>query len=607
MNSDHIQRTPYFSQNASVLATKTAKDLTDSGARHEQSREPESLEYYRDVIERMFHKARFTRFNTNRTASTYNDDEYQLIPPRQSPKEEMTLEMFCERNFGKHQDYRSLIRGLGPKRQIQKLPYVRYQWFINKLYMEESPQSLVEFVTNVLDGTEVQTMDKKILIPAIHLLIHKDNMTLAFKVWNQLEDRGFVAPPFIYSIGMNKFIKQADLERALYLYIVLKHVHKSHIAKNADMLLRAMLRERQYWGLEQVADDLWDHSEQPIDSNVVQLLLNAYGKAENIPRMQEMCLHLVDKNEKLRAPVIAMMISAYSKMGMHTEALDMVDVLLQSHENMDDKLQRILISTILRTSGTKEAEMVLGMLESYKLLESSKCHTMLAKAYAREEQYDQVANVFDNVKTLGLQILPTLYTITIDSALKAGKIFRAKALLSECKPLVESAEMNHEAYHTLRLHLYSRLGQHHRVRSIWEQEIKHYKDKDGALSLYLDSAGRNGTLATVLNLWKTLNQHGCNLNNENIINSYLEALMKKKRQDMAIKAFKNEFSERGVMPSYKTFITLLQPLADAQNVALVRNLKSYVWQRYPSLIEDWKRAERLLQGQIETAQRQRKE
>ncbi|KAJ2958783.1 hypothetical protein NQZ79_g5692 [Umbelopsis isabellina] len=586
-------------------AQKEKKELDDS-ITYEASHEQESLEHYRDVIDRMFHKTKSTRSHSKAIAHTYNNNDYQLTTSRQSFKEEMTLEMFCEQNFGKNQNYRSLIQGLVPKRQIQKLPYLRYQWFVNRVYIEEGSQSLVDFVTNVLDGTEVHTMDKKILIPAIHLLLLKDNMNLAFELWNQLEDRGFLAPPFIYSIGMNKFIKQGDLERALYLYIVLKEVHKSHIAKNADMLLRSMLRERQYWGLEQVADDLWEHSEQPVDTNVLQLLLNAYGKAENITRMQEMCLHVVDRNEKLRAPVIAMMVSAYSKIGMHAEALDMVDILLQTNENLDDKLQRILISTILRISGTEEAKKVLDMLETHKLLESSKCHTMLAKAYAKQDQYGQVAKVFDNAKALGLQILPTLYTIAIDSALKAGKIYRAKTLLSECKPLVDSAEMNHEAYHTLRLHLYSRLGQHHRVRSIWEQEIKYYKDKDGALSLYIDSAGRNGTLATVLNLWKTLNQDGCILNNENIINSYLEALMKKKRQDMAIKAFKNEFSQRDVMPSYKTFITLLQPLADAQNVALVRSLKTYVWQRYPSLIGDWKRAEKLLQGQIEAAHKQKK-
>ncbi|KAG2175440.1 hypothetical protein INT43_001087 [Umbelopsis isabellina] len=592
-------------ENKSTSESRKESKKLENSTTSESLHEPESLEHYRDVIDKMFHKTNSTRSSNKAIAQTYNNNDYQLTS-RQSFKEEMTLEMFCELNFGKNQDYQSLKLGLVPKRQILKLPYLRYQWFVNRIYMEEGSQSLVDFVINVLDGTEVHTMDKKILIPAIHLLLLKENMNLAFELWNQLEDRGFLAPSFIYSIGMNKFIKQGDMERALYLYIVLKEVHKPHIAKNADMLLRSMLRERQYWGLEQVADDLWEHSEQPVDTNVLQLLLNAYGKAENIPRMQEMCLHVIDRDEKIRAPVIAMMVSAYSKMGMHAEALDMVDILLQTNDNLDDKLQRILISTILRISGTEEAKKVLDMLETHKLLESSKCHTMLAKAYAKQDQYGQVAKVFDNAKALGLHILPTLYTIAIDSALKAGKIYKAKTLLSECKPLVDSAEMNHEAYHTLRLHLYSRLGHHHRVRSIWEQEIKYYKDKDGALSLYIDSAGRNGTLSTVLNLWKTLNQDGCNLNNENIINSYLEALMKKKRQDMAIKAFKIEFSQRDAMPSYKTFITLLQPLADAQNVALVRSLKTHIWQRYPSLIGDWKRAEKLLQGQIEAAHRQKK-
>lgn len=591
-------------ENKSASGTRKASTEVENSITSESSHKSESLGHYRAVIDKMFHETKSTISTNKAIAGTYNNYDYQLTS-RSLLKEEMTLEMFCKLNFGKNQDYWSLKQGLVPKRQILKLPYLRYQWLVNRIYMEEGSQSIVDFVNNVLEGTKVHTMDKKILIPAIHLLLLKEKMNLAFELWNQLEERGFIAPSFIYSISMNKYIKQGDLERALYLYIVLKEVHKTHIAKNADMLLRSMLRERQYWGLEQVADDLWEHSEQPVDTNVLQLLLNAYGKAENIPRMQEMCLQVIDRDEKLRTPVIAMMVSAYSKMGMHTEALDMVDVLLQTNDNLDDKLQRILISTILRISGTEEAQKVLDMLETHKLLESSKCHTMLAKAYAQQDQYGQVAKVFDNAKALGLQILPTLYTIAIDSALKAGKIYRAKTLLSECEPLVDSAEMNQEAYHTLRLHLYSRLGQHHRVRSIWEQEIKYYKDKDGALSLYIDSAGRNGTLATVLNLWKTLNHDGCNLNNENIINSYLEALMKKKRQDMAIKAFKNEFSQRDVMPSYKTFITLLQPLADAQNVALVRSLKTHIWQTYPSLIGDWKRAEKLLQGQIEAAHRQK--
>lgn len=500
------------------------------------------------------------------------------------------------------------IRSTKPKSRkyiISTLTWESYQWLLEELYDQEGAAAVAELALSATHDTKSKSWYKYVIQPAIAVLLQKKETNSAFHLWNYLDTIDIPASPWLYSFAIKQFVYNGEFNNAIQLYNTTKAIDGISLEDSATRILKAMLRERKYTGIEEIADDLWDLSKDPVVPNVLELLLNAYSKAGNIQRMQDMCMHLLDQQVALRGPVIAIIISAYTKVKMRTEALDMVDVLLQTNSTMNDKIQRILISTTLSVSSTENAEEILTMLESRNLLKNSLCHLMIAIEHAKMERYDKVAALFDQAEQLGLPIVGQFFTVAVNSALKANNLPRARLLLTKCEPYLQSGEMRRDAYLTLQLTLYSREGRHNKVKYLWETELKTMANRNAALSLYLDSAGRNCDATTVLALWKSLKVEGYDLCDENLLNSYLEALLRNRHHELAVHAFKTEFQEHQLTPTAKTLITMLQPLAEKENIAMIRKLKTFVWRTYPALIPEWQNVQSMLEQQIK-GQKKRK-
>ncbi|KAH8550306.1 hypothetical protein BGW37DRAFT_468451 [Umbelopsis sp. PMI_123] len=476
-----------------------------------------------------------------------------------------------------------------------------FKWMLQQICSDQGAKVATNLVIGMLCKTKTRPLDKYLLHSAIVVMLKNYDMDEAFRLWNLLDTFDVPAQPWLYTLAIKQFVFIGKVDQAIHMYNAMKNIDDAPIDNSAGLLLRAMLRERLYDGIEQIADDLCDVLTEPADPQLLELLLNAYSKAGNIPRMQDMCSHLVDQGIQPRGPIISIIISAYMKNGMRDEALDMVDLLLQTNDKMDDKIQRILISTILQASGPKDARQLLDLLESHKLMRSCRCHIIMSSAYARVQQHEKVAEMFDRAEELGLQITPPFYTLAINSALKLNNLSRAKTLLSRCESFLDKGEMRKETFYTLQLHLHSREGRHHKVKYLWDTELKHSASRSVALSLYIDSAGHNCKASTVVYLWKSLEADGYDLNNENLINSYLEALLRTGHHDLALQAFKREFQERNITPTTKTLITVLQPLAMKQNIALIRKLKAFIFHTYPSIIPAWQSVQEVLEDQLKNA------
>jgi hypothetical protein len=50
---------------------------------------------------------------------------------------------------------------------------------------------------------------------------------------------------------------------------------------------------------------------------------------------------------------------------------------------------------------------------------------------------------------------------------------------------------------------------------------------------------------------------------------------------------------------------MLQPLAEKENIAMIRKLKTFVWRTYPALIPEWQNVQSMLEQQIK-GQKKRK-
>ncbi|CAO3661580.1 unnamed protein product [Umbelopsis ramanniana] len=473
-----------------------------------------------------------------------------------------------------------------------------FQWMLQLIWTEHGGDVATALVSRMLHKTIKRPADKYLLHSAIVVMLKNYDMDGAFKLWNQLDTYDTPAQPWLYSLAIKQFIGVGKVDQALHMYYVMKELNDAPIEKAAGQLLRGMLRERRYGEIEDVADDLCDVLMEPADPRLLELLLNAYSKAGNITRMQDMCSYLLDQGIQPRAPIISIMVSAYLKSGMRDEALDMVDLLLQTYNKMDDKIQRILISTILQASGPKDAMELLEMLDSHNMLRSCRCHVILSSAYAHAQQHEKVAELFERAEQLKLEITPSFFTLAINSALKLSNLSRAKVLLSRCESFLKNGEMRRETFYTLQLHLHSREGRHDKVKYLWDSELKQSASRSVALSLYIDSAGHNCKASTVVDLWKSLEADGYDLNNENLINSYLEALLRTGHHDLALQVFKREFRERSITPTTKTLITVLQPLVVKQNIALIRKLKDYIFHTYPSVIPVWQSVQEMLEDQL---------
>jgi tetratricopeptide (TPR) repeat protein len=473
-----------------------------------------------------------------------------------------------------------------------------FQWMLQQIWTEHGSDIATELVFKMLQKTIKRPADKYLLHSAIVVMLKNYDMNGAFKLWNQLDTYDTPAQPWLYTLAIKQFIGLEKVDQALHMYKVMKELNDAPIEKVAGQLLRGMLRERRYGEIEDVANDLCDVLMEPADPRQLELLLNAYSKAGNISRMQDMCSYLLDQEIPLRAPIISIMVSAYLKSGMRDEALDMVDLLLQTYNKMDDKIQRILISTILQASGPKDAMELLEMLDSHNMLRSCRCHVILSSAYAHAQQHEKVAELFERAEKLNLEITPSFFTLAINSALKLNHLSRAKILLSRCETFLKDGEMRRETFYTLQLHLHSREGRHDKVKHLWDSELKQTVSRSVALSLYIDSAGHNCKASTVVDLWKSLEADGYDLNNENLINSYLEALLRTGHHDLAFQVFKREFQKRSITPTTKTLITVLQPLVVKQNIALIRKLKDFIFHTYPSVIPAWQSVQEMLEDQL---------
>lgn len=486
------------------------------------------------------------------------------------------------------------------KDMVRNLSEENYRWFLQQLYDTHGTTAATTLVTSLIHKSKRLWYTSRIIHNSIYVLLQNKQMDAAFELSNYLVKFNIRAKPFVYRLAIKQFIHIGETDKALKLYNAAKEANSPLNDSTAMIMLKAMLRDRKYTGLEDVADDLWNFSQEPIESTVLELLLNAYSKAGNIPHMQDMCMRLLDQERQLRAPIIAIMISAYAKCNMGDEALDMVDVLLQTHNKLDHKVQYILITTIVSVSGPEEAEQVLDMLETHNFLTSARCHSILAKEYASHGQHSKVLSLFDRAEELGLSMVAPFYTIAVNSALKYNNLPKARAILSRMKPLVDSGETKQDTFHSLQLHLYSREGRHDKVKEIWDSRLKNSQSKNSGLSLYLDSAGHNCDTKTVLDIWHTLQSDGFDLNDENLLNSYLEALLRRRQHDLALRTFEKEFQERPIAPTAKTLITVLQPLAEREDIAAIKKFKSIVWHRYPALIPYWQKVQDMLEQQIMT-------
>lgn len=495
----------------------------------------------------------------------------------------------------------SSTRGSDRLSAMRSLSSSNFLWMLQQIWTEYGGDTATKLVLGMLRKTTKRPADRYLLHSAIVVMLKNNDMDRAFKLWNRLDTYDTPAQPWLYSLAIRQFIGLEKIDQALHMYNIMKELTDAPIEKVAVQLLRGMLRERRYGEIEGVANDLCDVLTEPADPSQLELLLNAYSKAGNISRMQDMCSYLLDQGIQPRAPIISFMVSAYLKSGMRDEALDMVGLLLQTSKKMDDKIQRILISTILQASGTKEAMELLEMLDSHNMLRSCRCHVILSSAYARAQQHGKVAELFDRAEQLKLEITPSFYTLAINSALKLNNLPKARALLSRCEPFLTNGKMRRETFYTLQLHLHSREGRHDKVKHLWDTELKQGASRSVALSLYIDSAGHNCKASTVVDLWKSLEADGYDLNNENLINSYLEALLRTGHHDLAFQAFKKEFQERSITPTSKTLITVLQPLVMKQNIAVIRKLKDYIFHTYPSVIPAWQSVQETLEDQLKKA------
>ncbi|KAI8578267.1 hypothetical protein K450DRAFT_248035 [Umbelopsis ramanniana AG] len=473
-----------------------------------------------------------------------------------------------------------------------------FQWMLQQIWTKYGGDAATTLVFRMLRKTIKRPADKYLLHSAIVVMLKNHDMDGAFRLWNHLDTYDTPAQPWLYRLAIKQFIGIGQVDQALHMYTVMKEQSDPPIEKSAELLLRAMLRERLYENIETVADDLCNVLMEPADPRLLELLLNAYSKAGNIARMQDMCSYLVDQEIQPRAPIISIMVSAYMKSGMRDEALDMVELLLQTYDKMDDKIQRILISTILYASGPKDAMQLLELLDSHKLLRSCRCHVILSSAYAHAQQHEKVGELFERAEEINLEITPPFFTLAINSALKLNNLSRAKILLSRCEAFLKKGEMRKETFYTLQLNLHSREGRHDKVKHLWDTELKHSASRSVALSLYIDSAGHNCKASTVVELWKSLEADGYDLNNENLINSYLEALLRTGHHDLALQVFKREFQKRSITPTTKTLITVLQPFVMKQNIALIRKLKTFIFHTYPSVIPAWQSVQEMLEDQL---------
>jgi tetratricopeptide (TPR) repeat protein len=484
---------------------------------------------------------------------------------------------------------------------LHSLSSNNFMWMLQQIWSAHGGDVATALVSKMIQKTIKRPADRYLLHSAIVVMLKNNDMDGAFRLWNLLDTYATPAQPWLYSLAIKQFVGIGKVDQALHMYTVMKELSDAPIEKSAGLLLRAMLRERVYGDIEQIADDLCDVLKEPADPRLLELLLNAYSKAGNITRMQDMCSYLVDQDIQPRAPIISIMVSAYLKSGMRDEALDMVDLLLQTYDKMDDKMQRILISTILRASGPKDAMHLLELLDSHNMLRSCRCHIMLSSAYAHAQQHEKVAELFERAEEINLEITPPFFTLAINSALKLNNLSRAKILLSRCEAFLKKGEMRRETFYTLQLNLHSREGRHDKVKHLWDTELKQSASRSVALSLYIDSAGHNCNASTVVDLWKSLEADGYDLNNENLINSFLEALLRTGHHDLALQAFKREFQKRSIIPTTKTLITVLQPLVMKQNIAVIRKLKDYIFHTYPTVIPAWQSVQEMLEGQLKKA------
>ncbi|KAI9285360.1 hypothetical protein BC943DRAFT_360455 [Umbelopsis sp. AD052] len=513
-----------------------------------------------------------------------------------------TLDQICTArdSFGALSRFRSL-KNSQKAGALSTLSSDNFQWMLQQIWTEQGSDAATALVFKMLRKNIKRSADKYLLHSAIVVMLKNHDMDGAFKLWNHLDTYDTPVQPWLYSLAIKQFIGIGQVDQALHMYTVMKELSNPPIEKAGVLLLRAMLRERRYENIAIIADDLCDVLMEPADPRLLELLLNAYSKAGNIARMQDMCTYLVDQEIQPRAPIISIMVSAYMKNGMRDEALDMVELLLQTYDKMDEKIQRILISTILQASGLPDAMQLLELLDSHKLLHSCRCHIMISSAYAHTQQYEKVGELFDRAEEIDLEITPPFFTLAINSALKLNNLSRARTLLSRCETFLKKGEMRKETFYTLQLHLHSREGRHDKVKHLWDTELKDSASRSVALSLYIDSAGHNCKASTVVDLWKSLDADGYDLNNENLINSYLEALLRTGHHDLALQVFKREFQKRSLTPTTKTLITVLQPLVVKQNIALIRKLKTFIFHTYPSVIPAWQSVQEMLEDQLKKA------